>query len=50
MKKISFKKKSQKPVKNHFFKKNQKKLKKGVDIWGRLTYNMSCVGQRSTNK
>ena len=26
------------------------KMKKGVDIWGCLTYNMSCVGQRSTNK
>ena len=25
-------------------------MKKGVDIWGCLTYNMSCVGQRSTNK
>ena len=37
-------------IKITYFKKNQKKLKKGVDIWGCLTYNMSCVGQRSTNK
>lgn len=36
--------------KNHFFKKKQKKLKKSVDIWGGLPYNMSCVGQRSKNK
>ena len=33
-----------------FSKKKQKKLKKSVDIWGGLPYNMSCVGQRSTNK